>query len=321
MRTKAFLIWLLTTGQALSLELRLPILCTLDEDCFLQQHVDRDPGPTAVDYTCGTQTYDGHKGTDIRIRTTADVQKSVAVLAAAAGIVVGVRDGMRDHLVRSEKDRAAVAGHECGNGVRIDHGEGWQTQYCHLRQGSVRVKKGQQVDAGANLGEVGYSGDATFPHVHFQVTKDGTVVDPFLPDKTAPCGGAGRSLWSEAAFAALAYQPAALLAVGLTDKVITLEELERGTPLAAPRRDTPIIAYMWAINLKKGDVVQVEVTYGGNVVVENFERVERNKAQLMLFAGEKPPLGGWAEGTYTSAVKVIRDDKPVLKGSQTTAVK
>src|SRR5262245_24798549 len=144
----ALFVLVLTSGPAVALELGVPIACELGKDCFLQQYVDRDPGPGIKDYACGAVTYDGHKGTDIRVRTTADVQKHVAVLAAASGIVIGVRDGMRDHLVRTQEDRAAVADHECGNGVRIDHGDGWQTQYCHLRQASVRVNKGQQIAAG-----------------------------------------------------------------------------------------------------------------------------------------------------------------------------
>jgi hypothetical protein len=320
MPIRAFLVLVLTSGPAVAFELDLPIGCRLGEDCFLQQYVDRDRGPGTADYACGAQTYDGHKGTDIRIRTTADAEKHVAVLAAAPGLVVGLRDGMRDHLVRSKEDRAAVADHQCGNGVRIDHGEGWHTQYCHLRQGSVRVKKGQQVAAGTKLGEVGYSGDAAFPHVHLQVTKNEIVVDPFLPDLTAPCGG-GKPLWSASTLAALAYRPGILLAAGFTDRAVTLKELEAGAPLAAPSRHTPVVAYMWAINLQKGDVVAIEVRYGGKVVVVSSERLERNKAQLMLFAGKKPPPGGWLEGTYTSSVEVIRDGKPVVKGSQTMALK
>lgn len=321
MLIRALSILVLTAVSAVALELNLPIDCKLGEDCFVQQYVDRDRGPGVEDYTCGAQTYDGHKGTDIRIRTIADVQKHVAVLASAPGIVVGRRDGVRDHLVRTDEDRTAVAGHECGNGVRIDHGQGWQTQYCHLRQGSVRVKKGQQVVAGTKLGEVGYSGDATFPHMHLQVSKDGKVVDPFLPDPMTPCGTGRGVLWSASASSTLAYQRGALLAIGLTDHVITLDELEAGTPLASPSRETPVIAYMWAINLQKGDVVDVEITYGGKVVVKNSESLDRNKAQLMLFTGKKAPPGGWLEGTYASEAQVTRGGEPVFKGSQTTVMK
>ena len=204
MLIRAMCVLALTSGPAIALELDLPIACTLGEDCFIQQYVDRDPGPGAGDYACGAQTYDGHDGVDIRLRTTADVEKGIAVLAAAPGVVVALRDGTADLL--TEEDRAAVANRQCGNGVRIDHGEGWHTQYCHMRQGSVIVKEGELVAAGTKLGVVGYSGDAAFPHVHLQVSKNGMVVDPFLPDLTASCGTQRQALWSASANSALAYQ-------------------------------------------------------------------------------------------------------------------
>jgi murein DD-endopeptidase MepM/ murein hydrolase activator NlpD len=134
------------------------------------------------------------RGIDLRLRTTADVEKGVAVKAGADGVVIGARDGMEDQLVRSDADRAAIKDRECGNGVLLDHGQGWHTQYCHLRKGSVAVSQGDQVDAGAKLGEVGYSGDAAFAQVHLQVTKDDKVVDPFLTDANAACGKEGTML-------------------------------------------------------------------------------------------------------------------------------
>src|SRR3990170_8389893 len=89
----------LGSAPAFALELSQPIDCTPGTDCFIQQYVDRDEGPGAQDYACGAETYDGHKGTDIRLRTTADVAKGVAVLATAPGVVAGLRDGMADHLL------------------------------------------------------------------------------------------------------------------------------------------------------------------------------------------------------------------------------
>jgi hypothetical protein len=50
--------------------------------------------------------------------------------------------------------------------------------------------------------------------VHIEVTKDGKVIDPFLPEPEAACGKAENSLWTESARAALAYQPGTLLGLG-----------------------------------------------------------------------------------------------------------
>ncbi|MGH6864860.1 MAG: M23 family metallopeptidase [Methyloceanibacter sp.] len=156
----------LTVGLAAAMELDLPTACTPGDDCLIQQYVDRDSGPDLSDYTCGGQTSDGHDSTDFRLRDLKEVEKGVAVLAAAIGVVVGIRDGVTDRLMRSEEDRAAVGEQECGNGVRIDHGDGWSMQYCHMRNGPVAVKEGDKVEAGTKLGEVSYSGAAAFPQMH-----------------------------------------------------------------------------------------------------------------------------------------------------------
>ncbi|MCG6904806.1 MAG: M23 family peptidase, partial [Rhodobacter sp.] len=49
------------------LRLDLPIDCVIGDSCFVQNYVDRDPGPGAVDFACHGLTYDGHQGTDIAL--------------------------------------------------------------------------------------------------------------------------------------------------------------------------------------------------------------------------------------------------------------
>ena len=51
-----------------------------------------------------------------------------------------------------------ISGKECGNGVVLVHDDGYQTQYCHLKKGSVAVKKGARVSEGDLLGFIGMSG-------------------------------------------------------------------------------------------------------------------------------------------------------------------
>src|SRR3990170_2240552 len=76
--------------------------------------------------------------------SVAAAAKHVAVLASADGTVKGLRDGMDDILI-DNLTKETVKDRECGNGVVLDHGGGWETQYCHLLKGSVSVKKGDQV--------------------------------------------------------------------------------------------------------------------------------------------------------------------------------
>jgi murein DD-endopeptidase MepM/ murein hydrolase activator NlpD len=48
--------------------------------------------------------------------------------------------------------------------------------YCHLSQ--IFVGVGQEVQRGQTIGAAGATGDATGPHVHFQVMQNGHPVDP-----------------------------------------------------------------------------------------------------------------------------------------------
>lgn len=59
-----------------------------------------------------------------------------------------------------------------GNYVMIKHAEGEYSTLAHLRQGSVRVKAGDRVRQGQQIGEMGCSGDAMFPHLHYQLQSD-----------------------------------------------------------------------------------------------------------------------------------------------------
>ncbi len=192
-----------TPARAEPLSLGLPIACALGSDCWIQQYPAHGAGEGAQDYRCGHESYKGHDGTDFRVR---DMSSRADVVASAAGRVKAARDGAADRLVRDEAGRAAVKGRECGNGVVIDHGGGWETQYCHMRKGSVAAKPGDAVEAGAKLGEIGASGDAGFAHVHLTVRQNGKPLDPFDggPATGAACGIKGTPLWSLQAAAALA---------------------------------------------------------------------------------------------------------------------
>src|SRR4051812_48218300 len=117
------------------ISLALPIKCQPGVSCFIQNYVDHDASEKVRDYHCGGRSYDKHDGTDIRIRNLMIQQQGVEVLAAAPGRVIGGRNDMDDVSVRTA-GKAAVAGKECGNGVLLEHADGWRTQYCHMAKGS-----------------------------------------------------------------------------------------------------------------------------------------------------------------------------------------
>lgn len=65
-----------------------------------------------------------------------------------------------------------------GNTVVIYHGNGLSTLYAHIRNGGIMVSEGQHVKAGQKIAEVGATGRATGPHLHFTVIKNGQKVNP-----------------------------------------------------------------------------------------------------------------------------------------------
>ncbi|MFD0932590.1 M23 family metallopeptidase [Psychroflexus salinarum] len=63
-----------------------------------------------------------------------------------------------------------------GNLIVLDHGFGYETYYAHLED--IKVKPGQKVKRGEIIGHVGNTGLSTAPHLHYEVHKNGKVVNP-----------------------------------------------------------------------------------------------------------------------------------------------
>ncbi len=312
---------LLLAAAAPAPSLALPIACRPGTDCFIQQYVDHDAGPGATDHRCGTRAYDGHKGTDIRLATTAAQRRGVAVLAAAAGRVRAVRDGEADRPLASEADRAGVRGRECGNGVVIDHGGGWQTQYCHMARGSLAVRPGQQVTAGDRLGLVGLSGDTQFPHLHLSVRRGEEIVNPFAPELPAnrcSARAATATLWNAAAARALAYRSTEIINSGFSAAPVTMDAIEDEAIRAPSANPDALVFYGRAIGLRTGDRIIVRISGpDGSTVAENSADMPSPKAQWMLFAGRRRPAEGWRPGNYRATFAVERDGTATLRREAT----
>ncbi|BCJ86562.1 M23 family metallopeptidase [Effusibacillus dendaii] len=75
------------------------------------------------------------------------------------------------------------AGWDGGYGIciMVDHGNGIVTRYGHLS--AVDVKTGQTVKKGDTIGRIGSTGRSTGPHLHYEITVSGNLVNPvkYLP--------------------------------------------------------------------------------------------------------------------------------------------
>lgn len=299
-----------------TLTLSFPLRCTLHETCFIQKYVDTDPSPDAQDYRCGQATDDGHKGTDFRVVSVSDAKKGVAVIAAAPGRVKAIRDGMEDRLI--DKDAGSLRGRECGNGVVIDHGRGWETQYCHLRQGSVSVRQGQQVKTGRPIGLVGYSGQAQFPHLHLSVRHEGRVIDPFTGENSdGGCdGGMDKGLWQADFRATLKYRRGELIETGFAEGPVSSHDLEEGRGGSAqPTSVSPaIVFYVRFINLQKGDRLRLVLNGPSGVLAQNTTKpLQRNKARYVAYVGRKLRGNRWPDGRYRGQIQLLRSGAVVVE--------
>lgn len=93
-----------------------------------------------------------------------------------AGIDIGIPTGTTVAAAAAGRIIVAGWGGNCGNMIAIDHAGGLSTVYCHLSQ--VFVGVGQDVQRGQAIAASGATGDATGPHLHFEVRENGHPVDP-----------------------------------------------------------------------------------------------------------------------------------------------
>ncbi|WP_242927518.1 M23 family metallopeptidase [Pontibacter vulgaris] len=91
------------------------------------------------------------------------------VQAVAAGKVVAVRNDQPDNKkfdVPSLKTNALAL---YGNYVVVEHSKGELSMYGHLKQSSIPLKVGDNVQQGQQIGQIGVSGSSFFPHLHFEI--------------------------------------------------------------------------------------------------------------------------------------------------------
>lgn len=296
--------------------LKLPIACKIGTDCWVLNYPDVGPSndSTATDTACLARTYDGHKGTDIAVADEAAMKAGVDVLAAHGGTVMRVRNDVEDHFPLTDEQLAKIKADkkECGNAVLIDHGEGWQTMYCHMKRGSIVVKPQQKIKAGDKIGQVGASGMTEFPHIHLGVIRKRDVIDPFTGrGLTEDCGPGGVSMFEKQA--GISYQPVTFMKLGFEQKPVAIETLDRGekTPETISTEADALVFYAVMLGVRAGDEITLRIEDAkGKIFSEKTTVQDKNRTRQMLYVGRKIPEGSVLEsGIYNGKVTINRKDE------------
>jgi hypothetical protein len=288
----------------------LPIDCKFGENCDVMQLVDHDNSTGWRDYRCGYLSYDTHKGTDFRITSIDLMVHGVNVLAAAPGRVTAVRRGMADVSYRLV-GRDVVTRRGLGNVVIIDHDGRWRTIYAHLKKDSIRVAKGQKVKSGQIIAQVGMSGLAEVPHLHFGVLRRNQVVDPFNgADASHPCGATGASLWTPQAFRKMRTKNAFILHAGFSDSTkFNRIALTYGLNF---KEDFPLKAknFIFAVDFgggHKGDEYEIQIKAPGDKILAKTKKTIKKIVGFRFdFVGRKGNGRTWPKGLYKGQFALFR---------------
>ncbi len=144
-------------------------------------YYDNNAGSGLRDWRCGTNTYNGHKGTDFLATLNS------RIYAGATGRVVYVNDGCSD-----VGGLGSTCGGGFGNYVKIDHYSGWFTYYAHMKKGTL-IANNSLVSCGNQIGRSASSGNSSGYHLHFEVRKYSYPYnDPFAGGS---CSGS-MSFWT-----------------------------------------------------------------------------------------------------------------------------
>lgn len=97
-----------------------------------------------------------------------DMTSGKTIVATAKGKVTACRNTIKGY----------TESYASGNYVTLSHGNGVYTTYCHMKYGTVKVKVGDIVEKGTELGTRGSTGFSTGEHLHYGVKVNGSWADP-----------------------------------------------------------------------------------------------------------------------------------------------
>jgi len=307
-------------------DMAFPLVCEPGVSCFILSYPDMDAASdSARDYACGPSTTEGDPFLRIGLPDVSAIPLNAPVIAAAAGRVKDISDGVAD-LVISGRAQLKTGSSLCGNGIIIDHGAGLNTSYCHLKRGSLKVKRGQEVVKGQVIAFAGQSGLATWPQLAFSVSSNGFFLDP-MTGKTEieGCGFKPRPIIDVPA-PFKAYQPAAIVGMGFSLAPVATVAIATGK---APRfvqinpEEKAINLWALLLGVKRGDAVKATLRDPRGRVFESRDvTIDADTDRQLINVTRTRGFVNWREGVYTGEIEVTRDveHKPMTVSREVTVL-
>lgn len=297
----SFLLFLFFSLSTTAIKLEFPLDCDLGKTCWisnLPRHYLKDK---QVDFRCGPNTYDDHKGTDFALKDYKQMREGVKVLAPFDGKIRATRDKISDVSVRIA-GKNSVKGVECGNGVVISNGK-YEAQLCHLKKNSIKVKKGQIVKAGDVVGLVGLSGFTEYPHLHMSLRKDSKEIDPFYGNQDG-CGNKPESMWKDKDKIHKNAKTGIVYNYGFTFKQPNMEQIRKGKYITKqPEYPEALVGFVDIFSVDKGDKIELSITDSyGKVVTARDHLFGKYQARYFFFIG-KNLRGNRMSGEYQLNIK------------------
>ncbi|MEQ8707517.1 MAG: M23 family metallopeptidase [Rhodospirillales bacterium] len=292
-------------------DLVFPLDCSVATNCVPLTYVDHLPGPGVRDYKCGLNAREQSGLTHIALQSLADVDRSIPVLAAAPGKVRGTRDGIRDEGPEY-RDADGKSPPFCGNAVEILHQGGWISRYCHMREGSILVKAGDDLKPGNVIGYAGWSGNAPMPGLGFRLKQEQTVLDPFNGKPAGEsCTTTGESLWSGLPPSLSDYRDIIVIDAGfsstpqpLLPDIIRGYHRQSSLPVTAPS----LVFWVLIGNVRPGEQRTLQIVGPDDRVIAEQKHLERDASPVMLLhTGAARPEKNWMPGTYSASVVISRE--------------
>lgn len=313
--------FLLFTQETLAIELSNPLACDMENNCFIQTYVDHSSAPhtqkntdPAKDFSCGPLAKKGYWATDFRV-TYYNPNKAPAVLAAADGKVIAIRRTMPDSIHTTYTPYQIPLGKEAGNSIIIKHESGFETQYNHLKFGSILVAEGQNIKQGEKIAEVGSSGRTVLPKLGFSVRENGLPVDPFSYGTVWACGNTDASLWKQEIAHTFNYKETGIARAGFSEHIPEAAHLRTGLGIKQVRRISPESIIFWAdfYGIQKDDIIYMRIQDPTGQLFAEQESIARTDYPVWLgYVGRKNNTGALTSGIYTAEVLLQRNGTHII---------